>query len=101
MAVGTPVIDFKGLNLFIFLERFKIEVLQTIVQVVQTGDWILSVDLQVADPTIFLEVLQVCSWLGPTAVPVQPLYLSKVFHQDPRGRPWLPSGRGNSGSIII
>lgn len=42
------VIDIKRLNQYIFLDRFKIESRLTITQVVQPGDWMLSVDLQEA-----------------------------------------------------
>lgn len=40
------VIDLKKLNLYIHLESFKMEPLQTIIRAAQSGDWMLSMDLQ-------------------------------------------------------
>lgn len=40
------MIDLKRLNHYIFLERFKMESLQTIICVIQPGDWMLSIDMQ-------------------------------------------------------
>lgn len=44
--VRRPVIDLKRLNRYIHLESFKMESLQTIIQFIQPGDWLISVDLQ-------------------------------------------------------
>lgn len=38
--------DLKRLNLYVHLESFKMESLHTIIQMVQPGDWMVSVDLQ-------------------------------------------------------
>lgn len=62
-----PVIDLKRLNHFILLERFKMESIHTIIQAVQPGGLMLSLDLQDAYLHVpilpsFQEVSQVCHW---------------------------------------